>query len=412
MKKLLTLISGLFFVLALSACGGDGGGGTGGAGGAGATTLNAVLSGAQQVPPVTTASSGSANFTVAADGGSIDFTLNASGFTSPISAAHIHRGDLGENGSVLFTLVETDFTAGTGSGAASGTLTAPDAGVALSMAEAVSLILAGGTYVNVHTQANAAGEIRGQLGAQQINAVLSGDQETAAVVTPASGSFSLSIPADQSSAEFSLTVSGFTVPITAAHIHNGALGTNGPVLITLTEGDFTGTLSGTISDVDPGVTLSLGDVFNLILSGDAYVNVHTAQNAAGEIRGQLGPQTLTVSLSGDQEVPPVVTPATGSATLNLNARQDAIDFTLSITGNTTAVSASHIHVGAAGENGGVMVTLVEQDFTTTSGTVTAPDNPAARTFAEVVNLVLSGGAYINVHTTANAAGEIRGQLGP
>lgn len=85
--------------------------------------------------------------------------------------------------------------------------------------------------------------------------------------------------------------------VTAAHIHVAPPGETGPVVVTLfmgefsTEDDGTGTLAtGTITDADlqgelEGMTL--GDLLAEMEAGNTYVNVHTEQNPAGEIRGQL-----------------------------------------------------------------------------------------------------------------------------
>jgi hypothetical protein len=129
------------------------------------TTLNAVLNGAQEVPAVASAATGTATVTIDAARTNINVTLTAQGFATPVTASHIHFGPAGSNGSILFslfaapgifpatltkTLTSVDFT--------------PDAvnGI-ITFADAVNAILIGNTYINVHTQANLGGEIRGQV---------------------------------------------------------------------------------------------------------------------------------------------------------------------------------------------------------------------------------------------------------
>ncbi len=249
-------------------------------------------------------------------------------------------------------------------------------------------------------------------GGATLSSNLSGTQQVPDVITGASGSATLSIAANNSAIDFSLSVLGFTAPITAAHIHQAAAGQNGPVIFTLVTTDFTGSSSGSLTAVDAGVSMSLAEAIGLILSGDTYINIHTTANPAGEIRGQLGAQNFTIALEGAQEVPPVVTAMTGEAVVSINAAQDAIDFSLSLSGNSTDVTASHIHQGATGANGSVLATLLSSNANTATGTVVALDTGASLTFAEAIDLLLSGGAYVNVHTTGNAAGEIRGQIVP
>jgi hypothetical protein len=89
--------------------------------------------------------------------------------------------------------------------------------------------------------------------------------------------------------------------VTAAHIHQGKEGQNGPIIVTLFKADNeTGTgavsgqlVEGTISNdmlegPMAGKTLE-GDLVRAIQNGEAYVNVHTAQNPDGAIRGQIAP---------------------------------------------------------------------------------------------------------------------------
>ena len=93
------------------------------------------------------------------------------------------------------------------------------------------------------------------------------------------------------------TVNVFNLPsgVTASHIHAGAAGTAGPVVVNfappLTASNDFG-YTGTVKDTefllrpDQGIR-SADDMFQAILGGNSYVNVHSAVNPGGEIRGQL-----------------------------------------------------------------------------------------------------------------------------
>jgi len=108
---------------------------------------------------------------------------------------------------------------------------------------------------------------------------LSGNEEVPSVKTGASGSGSINIGADKS-VSGGVTTTGITA--TAAHIHTGAKGTNGPVIIPLTKkGDSEWT-------VPPGTRLT-DDQYASFKAGNLYVNVHSAANPGGEIRAQLKP---------------------------------------------------------------------------------------------------------------------------
>lgn len=102
---------------------------------------------------------------------------------------------------------------------------------------------------------------------------------------------------DMSARTVTYTVRVFNLPsgIVASHIHAGAALTSGPVVVGFTvpttasnDFSFTGTVADTafILSPDKGIR-SADDMFQAILGGNSYVNVHSAVNPGGEIRGQL-----------------------------------------------------------------------------------------------------------------------------
>ena len=124
--------------------------------------------------------------------------------------------------------------------------------------------------------------------------------------------------------------------------------------------------------------------------------------------GDEGPEaeTFAATLSGAAEVPPVTTNATGTATFTLTG--NSLAFAITVT-DIDEANAAHIHAGAAGANGGVMVGLFDGPTTAAGfsgtlaeGTVTVVDS--------VITRLQNGTAYVNVHTDANPGGEIRGQV--
>ena len=129
------------------------------------TTLNAVLSGAQEVPPVISAATGTATVTIDAARTNINVTMTTQGFATPVTASHIHFGPAGTNGSILFSLFAAPgvFPVTLTRNLTSADFAPAAANGIITFAGAVSAILNGNTYINVHTQANLGGEIRGQL---------------------------------------------------------------------------------------------------------------------------------------------------------------------------------------------------------------------------------------------------------
>jgi hypothetical protein len=139
---------------------------------------------------------------------------------------------------------------------------------------------------------------------------------------------------------------------------------------------------------------------------------------------------FTASLSGAEEVPPRSTDATGVAFFQLSEDGTALTYSLRVS-NIENVFAAHIHCGAKRVNGPVGVTLFMGtpgggaiSGTLAKGTITAPDPGNLcgwMDLDDVVAAMISGNAYVNVHTNDGVAptntgpgdfpgGEIRGQI--
>lgn len=108
---------------------------------------------------------------------------------------------------------------------------------------------------------------------------LSGANEVPPVTTQASATGSIKV-ADDGAVTGSITTSGLTP--TMAHIHQGAVGTNGPVIIPLVK------TADNVWSVTPNAKLT-PDQMKAYQAGNLYVNVHTVANKGGEIRAQLKP---------------------------------------------------------------------------------------------------------------------------
>jgi hypothetical protein len=124
------------------------------------------------------------------------------------------------------------------------------------------------------------------------------------------------------------------------------------------------------------------------------------------LAGVLQAQTLTSSvfLTGTQEVPPVLTAGTGTATVTVDPTTHVVSVTGSYTGLSFPQTDAHIHLGAFGVGGAPVVTLVGTGGTT--GTFSGTGTFTAGQFSTF----LMGDTYINVHSTGHGLGEIRGQI--
>jgi hypothetical protein len=112
---------------------------------------------------------------------------------------------------------------------------------------------------------------------------------------------------------------------------------------------------------------------------------------------------LQVSLSGDQEVPPVSSSASGNGTITVSPNKSV---TGSITVSGMEPTAAHVHEAAQGENGPVIIPLTKSSDTTWSV-------PAGAKLTDAqYKSYLAGNLYVNVHSAAHKGGEIRAQLSP
>jgi hypothetical protein len=231
---------------------------------------------------------------------------------------------------------------------------------------------------------------------------MSGEQEVPAVASAASAIAATTIDRDTGTVTLHLNATGADTA-TAAHIHTAYAGRNGGVLIGLQQDaadDGHWSASGAQLD-DAG--------FADYLAGRLYVNLHTPANPGGEIRGQIAPppvEVLFTTMSGDEEVPPVTTAASGIAATTVDRRTGTLTLHLNSSGADDA-TASHIHNAFVGQNGPVLIPL-EQDMADVghwSVSGAQLDNDGLGNYR-------AGGLYVNLHTPANPGGEIRGQITP
>lgn len=352
----------------------------------------ASLDGMQQVPQVMTSAFGLGTFQLARHNGTFSFNVVLNGLSGPIDAAHFHTGAAGTNGPVIQDLAAF-INGNTIAGSVDPTAFLAD-------------LMAGNIYLNVHTTANPNGEIRGQLLAplgMPFDATLTGAQQVPAVITDARGSATLVASLDMDSIWYDVVVDGLSGPIQAAHLHNGALGTNGPVVIDIADGINGNRISGWIT------TATNEDIMEL-LEGNLYINVHTTMNPNGEIRGQVYRymrEGYTVAMDGSQQVPMVTTTASGAGIVSVDRGQTNAH--IMFVTNAEMVQAAHFHLGVAGTNGPVVFDM--SGLLMDNGVFTYWKSTDITPFLTANSVQFRNDSlYLNVHTTANPNGEVRGQV--
>jgi hypothetical protein len=140
---------------------------------------------------------------------------------------------------------------------------------------------------------------------------------------------------------------------------------------------------------------------------------------AASSQAQAQTINFTAALSGGNEVPGVSTGSVGTGTVSLNVATGVVTYRIDVYNMPVGTTASHFHVGAAGTNGPVVVNFtvaqgISNDYAI-SGTASAADLTLRQangigSWDDFLQSLLLGNIYMNVHSTANPGGEIRGQV--
>lgn len=188
--------------------------------------------------------------------------------------------------------------------------------------------------------------------------------------------------------------------LTMAHFHVGDPVTNGPIIQNFPS--FSGTTASGEITLRQSLADSLKDSKN-----DIYFNVHSTQVPSGLVRGTVNSDIIAaadVAMTGLNEVPPVVTTATGTALIRLTVgRKLYSKVTVANLPGGETLTMAHIHRGAAGVNGAVLVGLCATAADFGISKMTQVDEAVA-------NAIKTEALYTNVHTTAHPDGVIRGQI--
>src|SRR6476660_1977319 len=167
-------------------------------------------------------------------------------------------------------------------------------------------------------------------------------------------------------------------------------------------------------------------MINLESRQNSYVIVMLAIISSTILLGALSTMSTNAyaakfssTLSGNSEVPPVDTKATGAATYRTAANETVIKYKVNITGFSDATGA-HIHMGKAGANGDVVVDILKDSKKNPTklgmairGNITDSDLTGpmqGKTLSDLITAINSGDTYTNVHTPSHPDGEIRGQI--
>lgn len=337
---------------------------------------NVSLSSGQEVPSNNSSATGSFAGKYDKNSNTLSYTITYAGLTP--SGMHFHKGAVGVAGGVEME-VKGPYSSGmTGS-------------VKLTDIQEQDL-LKGLWYLNIHSAAVAAGEIRGQIVTDNMvvlsNIGLNGKQEVPMNNSTATGTFNGWYDKTTKMLTYTVTLNGVTSA--GMHIHKGAVGVAGDVVTEIKAAGGTTAALTAAQEAD-------------LLAGNLYVNVHSTAFPGGEVRGQIVSDNQVVfanEISANNEVPASGSTATGAFYGIYDRPSKKLSYTINFDGTTP--TSMHLHKGAAGENGGVEMEVTGPYTSGMKGSVML--NATQETY------LLNSMLYLNVHSELYPGGEIRAQL--
>ncbi len=367
------------------------------------------MAGAFQVPTVN--STGAGNSIVELRGNEMVISGSFQNLESPFASnSGLSTGLAGSNGAALFLLDIDAFDNNL-----AGNISAADNSYELTDAQ-INDLLARRLYMSIASGAAATPELRAQIlpeAQAYFVATLSGASETTIVNSAAVGQSILEIHTDKAvlTGSFNNLESGFD-PVIGAHIHDGIAGQDGAVSNALVTDADNNNRSGSFAAANNSFTLDETQLANLF-AREQYVNVHSLENQAGAIRGQLLPLAnayFTTTLSGENTVNPLASLGTGSVKFDLIGNTLTISGSFSNSTGTVFGDDAALHIGKAGING-LDEFILFLDANGMTGTLGAADNSFELT-DEQVAVLRDEGMYIRISSSTHPNGELRGQLLP
>ncbi len=334
----------------------------------GETLFSAVLAGAEEVPSNDSAASAVGSLVLGPARDQVKFRLKISGVTP--TAAHIHRGIVGVNGSIVYPLEP---------------ISEVIEGIQAITKSDVDDLTRRQWYFNVHSVAHPMGEMRGQIvrpGETYFGSSLNSAQERPPSESTSKKVGNGMVLESMAGSKFLYQLITDAVP-TLAHIHKANGGVSGPIEVSLTP------VSQAMFGIDDLGLMRATD----LARGLWYFNVHTAENPSGDIRGQIlrpGETLLTAIVSSM---------GSGGVGFILNAARSEVRYDGSVTNLMPTVA--HVHDNVAGMNGPILFPLMLTGTSVSGNQPLTPDQVAKLTDARL---------YVNFHSTEFPMGAVRGQI--
>ena len=153
----------------------------------------------------------------------------------------------------------------------------------------------------------------------------------------------------------------------------------------------------------------------------SFVGAMALVSMIGVASAEAQTRNFTAQLSGGNETPGVVTGAGGVATITLNTATQTVTYRIDVYNLPSGATVGHFHASGPGVAGPTVVNFtfpanISNDFAIT-GTATAADltprqAQGINSWEDFIQALTLGQIYVNVHSTVNPGGEIRGQVVP
>lgn len=383
------------------------------------TAYAASLNGYQVVPPLQTGGQGTGQFTLLADGVTLQYDISASGLSSPVTSVNFHVGSAVDSAGISHQIVlGPDASTSGGSLSVTGSITLSGS----TSVDEVDALPAGELYVDISTMNHQGGEIRGQIvtpGSIVMVANLTGAQEVPPVSSVYAAAAAFVVSPDGSTVRYHISPGANLTATIISGISNGMAIGGEPI--------NQGVVNGLGSSTDGTIDISSSAPW---LEGQEFVNITTQAHPSGEIRGQVilpgetlftAPLGLTAAAQANGSV------TQGGAEVILNAAQTGIRYEVDTTsGNLTGVflnvggfpgipagDAGTPDAGGAGSGGAVghsyELTIMGMGATNEVASMDASTASLPLAAADVAQL-LNGNGWILVDTNSYMSGEIQGAL--
>lgn len=390
------------------------------------TAYSATLNGYNVLPsPVRgTAAQGTGQFTLLSDGVTLQYTISASGLSSPVTSVNFHVGSAVDTGGISHQIVlGADASVSGGSVSLSGSIT-----LSATTPDEVDALPAGRLYVDVSTMNNPGGEIRGQItlpGATVMVANLTGAQQVPPVMSAYTAAAAFVVSPDGTTVQYHVTPGANLTETVISGISNGtAIGgepiDEGAVMGLQTSANGPISTDGTIAITSPTPW------FN----GEEFLNITTQAHPSGELRGQVifPAETLFTSTLGLTPVAAMNGSLTrGGAQVILNPMQTGIRYEVDTTSAnltgvflkiggfpgtpTTAADGGGMMMGGGMVTNSYQLTIVGSEATNQSSTLDLDASvPSLPIMSADVMQLQAGNAWILVDTNSYMNGELQGAL--